>query len=45
MESDWTCTLGDASTASVCTDTCGDGKVVDPQAGYCDDGGTTAGDG
>jgi cysteine-rich repeat protein len=45
VEADWSCTLGDSTTASICTDLCGDGKVVVPQAGYCDDGGTTAGDG
>ncbi|CAI2381489.1 unnamed protein product [Moneuplotes crassus] len=45
VETGWTCTSGDSSTASTCSDTCGDGKVMDSQAGYCDDGGKTNNDG
>lgn len=38
VESKWICTLGNANTASICTDSCGDGFVTTPTAGYCDDG-------
>ena len=46
-ETGWTCTPGDYIIPSVCIDTCGDGKIMpsSPAATYCDDGGTTSGDG
>ena len=45
MEDGWTCTLGDLSSASMWIVICGDGKVIHPTTGYCDDGNTTPGDG
>ncbi|CAI2384325.1 unnamed protein product [Moneuplotes crassus] len=45
VESGWTCTLGDSSTASSCSDICGDGAVMNPTAGYCDDGDKDDGEG
>ena len=47
VEAYWSCTLGDSTSSSVCIDVCGDGKVMPfiPSPTYCDDGGTTSGDG
>jgi cysteine-rich repeat protein len=45
VETDWSCTAGDSTTASVCTKICGNGIVGNPLAGYCDDGDTNNGDG
>ena len=45
VESKWSCSGGNASTASTCIDICGDGFVVKTAAGYCDDGGTGNNDG
>ena len=45
VETGWTCTLGDLTTASAWNEICGDGKVMSPTTGYCDDGNTIPGDG
>ena len=34
----WTCTPGDASTASTCTEDCGDSKKMTTDVNKCDDG-------
>lgn len=44
-EAGWVCTLGDSSTASVCTDDWGDGDIVKTSATYCDDGDNADNDG
>ncbi|CAI2381181.1 unnamed protein product [Moneuplotes crassus] len=46
VESGWTCTLGNADTASSCKDICGDGIVMnEPFTNYCDDGNNNEHDG
>lgn len=45
VESHYSCTLGSSTTASVCSDICGDGYVVITGSTYCDDGNTASNDG
>ncbi|CAI2384176.1 unnamed protein product [Moneuplotes crassus] len=45
VETYWTCTSGSSTTASSCSDICGDGRSMDPVSGYCDDGNTSSSDG
>lgn len=45
VETDWTCTLGDSTTASTCSKICGNGIVGIPLANYCDDGNNNDNDG
>ena len=45
VEANWEWTLGNSTTASACTDIWGDGKVMSPTPGYCDDGNTNSEDG
>ena len=47
VETGWTCTPGDLTTAASCSTVCGDGKTtsVDTDSNFCDDGNTVNGDG
>lgn len=45
VETGWECTLGDALTQSICTEIWGDGIVIIPTFGYCDDNNLIDGDG
>jgi len=45
IEPGWTCTLGTSSTASTCSEICGDGIIFDKTNGKCDDGNVIDGDG
>lgn len=44
-ESGWTCTGGNSSSKDICSDTCGDGRIVVRTTNYCDDGNNSSGDG
>lgn len=47
VEAGWQCTPGSMTGQSVCTDICGDGKIMpsNPATTYCDDGNVLEGDG
>ena len=45
VEDGWTCTPGSSTTASTCSDFCGDAKKVKSETGKCDDGNTNPNDG
>lgn len=46
VETGWSCTTGNTTTASTCADICGDGITINlNDSSYCDDGNNVGGDG